>query len=213
MTKLVLYSDQEIPENVQVDRRMLELIGTSHTPKIGYIPSAGDPDRNWFGQKMQYYARLGADLAVYFELDVDYHPEELDQLLACDAIHLSGGNTYHFLYWMRARGMIGVLREYVDRGGVLIGVSAGSILMTPDIGTTRLCGDEALPGEQMDSLDALGLVDFAFVPHINQIPIASNAVKIYSRRHPGTILYGCADGDGIIVNGDRVEFIGEIQKM
>ena len=128
MKKLVLYSDQEIPENARIDRRMLALIDKPH-PLVGYIPSSADPDRKWFKIKQAYYAAIGVTLTNYFELDDHFEPDALASLIQCDAIHLSGGNTYHFLYWLRRRGMLEVLRNYVKNGGVLIGNSAGSILM------------------------------------------------------------------------------------
>ena len=208
--KLVFYSDQVIPENAKVDRRLLSLIGKPH-PVMGYIPSSSDPGRVWFSQAQAYYDTFSVRLAVYFELDVDYQPQKLDQLLSCDAIHLSGGNTFHFLYWLRARGMLAALRDYVANGGVLVGVSAGSILMTPEIGTSSLCDDVALPGEEMEDLRALGLVDFAFLPHTNHLEAPLDLLTDYSRWHSCTI-YGCSDADGIVVEDELVECIGNIQK-
>jgi dipeptidase E len=210
MAKLVLYSDQEIPANHKVDQRLQALIGKSH-PNIGYIPSASDSEQFWYTQKRTYYAALGMDLSVYFEVDIDYRPERLPQLFACDAIHLSGGNTYHFLYWLRSRGMLSRLSEYVAGGGILIGVSAGSILITPEISSTSFCNDFPLSSEAMTDLSALGLVDFAFLPHLNQITNAVLLMQKYSLQHNQAI-YGCQDGDGIVIDGNKLEFIGKIQK-
>lgn len=208
--KLVLYSDQVIPENAKVDQRLLSLLGKQH-PVMGYIPASSDPDRIWFSQARAYYETLGIDLSEYFELDVDYRPQMLDRLLACDAIHLTGGNTFHFLYWLRARGMLGPLREYVARGGTLVGASAGSILMTPEIGSSILCDDAPLAGEEMADLSALGLVDFAFLPHINHMDSVPSLLEEYSRTHH-CVIYGCPDGDGIVVDGEQIELLGNIQK-
>lgn len=210
MRKLVLYSDQVIPENAKVDQRLLSLIGKQH-PTMGYIPSSSDPERIWFKQKQVYYEALGINLSVYYEIDVNYEPEKLNELLTCDAIHLSGGNTYHFLYWLRARNLLAPLREYVANGGVLIGTSAGVILMTPEISSASLCGDTPLAGEGMTDLSALGLVDFAFLPHINQVDEAATLLKEYSQKYQ-RMIYGCQDGDGIIVNGEEIEYLGDIQK-
>lgn len=102
-------------------------------------------------------------MEVYFELDVDFSKDTLPALLSCDAVHLSGGNTFYFLRWLRRRAMLPVLRDYVARGGVLIGVSAGAILMTPDVSTSALCGDTFV--EEFSDPAALGLVDFQFLPH------------------------------------------------
>ena len=209
--KLAFYSDQVIPENNKVDRRLQTLIGRPN-PIIGYIPSSADPERVWFEQKRAYYAALGLQLDVYFEIDVDYRPETLPQLLACDAIHLSGGNTFHFLYWLQARQLLAPLRTYAAQGGVLIGTSAGAILLTPDINTALLCGDEPWPGESLSDRRALNLVDFAFVPHINDLADPTTPLQAYAQTHQ-RVTYGCADGDGIIVAGDRIELLGAIQKV
>ncbi len=102
--KLVLYSDQIIPETAAIDQRMLNLIGKTN-PTIGYIPSSSDPERLFFNQICAYYAALGASVEVYFELDAFFSEGALPALLSCDAIHLSGGNTFYFLHWLKQRAM------------------------------------------------------------------------------------------------------------
>jgi dipeptidase E len=124
------------------------------------------------------------------------------QLFSYDAIHLTGGNTYHFLFWLRARGLVKPLQDYVAQG---------AILMTPEISSASLCGDAPLAGEEMTDLSALGLVDFAFLPHIQQIEGAAALLKNYAQQH-ARVIYGCQDGDGIVVNGGQVELVGAVQK-
>lgn len=136
---------------------------------MGYIPSSGDPERTYFQERQAYYARYDITMPIYFELDVIYQPDLLDRRFACDAIHLTGGNTYYSLHWLRKRKLIKRLREYVAWGGVLVGVSAGAILMTEDISTAALCGDEPIEEQNPSGLE---LVDFAFVPHIEGIALS-----------------------------------------
>jgi dipeptidase E len=209
MKKLVLYSDQIPSVTDKIDKELVTILGKSN-PIIGYIPSAADPQRKYFSQRQEYYSRQGMDLKVYFELDKEFHPNLLESLLSCDAIHLSGGNTYYFLHWLRKRKMLLPLRRYVKKGGVLIGVSAGSILMTPDISTSALCGDEPIEGEN-DTV-ALNLVDFAFVPHFGSIPSDLVALREYSRVHR-TAVYACRDSDGIVVIDDDVKCVGDVIKI
>ncbi len=188
-----------------MDRRLLDLVG-SNRPRLGYIPSEGDSMRRYYRDRVEWYAYYGITLPVYFELDRDYRPELLDDLWECDAIHLSGGNTYYFLYWLRKRELLEPLREFVAKGGVLIGVSAGGILLTPEIGVSGLLGDRPL--DDLDDLSGLNLVDFSFAPHINTLR-DTRPLKEYARK-TGRPVYGCRDGDGILVDGSRVEFIGQI---
>ncbi|HQX15809.1 MAG TPA: Type 1 glutamine amidotransferase-like domain-containing protein [Anaerolineales bacterium] len=204
--KLAFYSDQQTERSSKLDEHLLSLIGKQR-PIIGYIPSSTDAERTWYKQQQAYYKSLDADLSVYFELEIEYEPDKAKNLFTCDAIHLSGGSTYNFLYWLRKRGLISLLHDYVANGGVLIGVSAGAILMTPEISTTHICGEE--PSHNLTDLSALNFVDFAFLPHINRIEDVENKLIEYSITQSGKI-FGCPDGDGIIVNGNGIQCVGDL---
>ena len=79
--------------------------------------------------------------------------------------------------------------------------------MAPEISATAYCADTQLPGEETDDLSGFGLVDFAFFPHTNFFPEHEEQMLQYSREHPYPI-YGCANGGGIVVDGEQVEFLG-----
>jgi dipeptidase E len=206
MKRLVLHSNQIVPKSDKLEREWLALLGKTH-PIIGYIPSCNDPERVFFRAQEAYYARLGVEIACYFELDLAFTPERLTDLLACDAIHLTGGNTFYFLHWLRQRNMLSTLQRYVADGGILIGVSAGAILMTGNIATAGLCGDT--PPEEDSDWSGLGLVDFAFVPHIDSLSGGSVVIANYARKHQITV-YGCRDGDGLIVQDNQIRCIGNV---
>ncbi len=206
MKKLVLYSDQIPPLTNRIDNELKTLFNKAN-PRVGFIPSSSDPERKYYEERKAFYYQLGMDLEVYFELDKQWKPELLKSLLDCDAIHLSGGNTYYFLHWLRNRNMMDSLVQYVRGGGVLIGVSAGSILMTPDISTSALCGDEVVEGET--DFSGLGLVDFSFVPHFGDINVSLDDLKKYSRDKQ-TVLYAAKDNGGIVVVENEIKCIGDI---
>jgi dipeptidase E len=206
--RLALYSDQEIAANAAIDERLLRLIGV-HRPRIGYVSSAPDPDRCCFDHKRSYYANLGAELAAFLDADTPDLERDLARLTRCDAIHLAGGNTFSFLRWLTELGVLPVLRAYALDGGVLIGASAGSILMTPAVGTAALCGDERDPGLAHEG--ALGLVDFHFWPHYSSgAEFGAQAQCIMKQVAP---LYGCPDGSGIVIDGPQIEHHGEVRVL
>jgi dipeptidase E len=209
MKKLVLYSDQVPALRNTADKELKKLFRKSK-PTVGFIPSASDLERRYYNDRKAFYGQLDMDLNVYFELDIGWKPDRLNQLLACDAIHLSGGNTYYFLAWLRKRNMIPVLTQYAATGGVLIGVSAGSILMTPDITTSSICGDELVPGET--DFTGLGLVDFAFVPHYGYGRFTLDGITKYAKEKQ-IVVYAARDSGAIIVNGNEVKCIGDVIKI
>jgi dipeptidase E len=211
MKKLVMYSDQIPSLTDKIDKELITLLAKSN-PIVGYIPSNADPQRKYYKERQSYYSQMGMDLQVYFELDKEYQPDLLKSLLACDAIHLSGGNTYYFLDWLRKREMLEPLRQYVKRGGVLVGVSAGSILMSPDISICPLYVDK--PIEVKTDFVSLNLVDFAFAPHYGTRRMSTTipALQKYSREHQ-IVVYACPDSGGIVVTEDNVSCIGDVYKI
>jgi dipeptidase E len=195
LRRLVLYSDQIPPITDPIDAAFLRWLRPGDT--IGYVPSAPDPERVWFTPRQAYYARYGLDLR-FFGLEDEYDPAQRAALLACDAIHLTGGNTFRFLYWLRERGLDADLHRYALDGGVLLGVSAGAILMTPDIRTSLLCGDTLYPG--LTDFTGLALVDFAVVPHVTEVALPGPA-------------YAIPDGAGIVIDGDCIELFGGVRPL
>lgn len=211
MKKLVLYSDQISPLSDKIDTELIALLNKA-SPVVGFIPSKADPHRKYYKERQAYYKRIGMDLRIYFELDNDFQPDMVNSLLSCDAIHLSGGNTNYFLQWLRKRGMLDILRQYVNRGGILVGVSAGSILMGPDISVGSIMHPEST--DYMDNPSSLNLVDFTFIPHYGD-KITSDILpscRKFSREHH-IVVYVCRDSGGIIVTDDRIKLVGDVFKI
>ena len=207
MLKLVLYSDQTDGALSQVDARILSLLRERRGGmRLGYVPSGPDPQRYFFNARKVHYARLGLDIPVYHDLDEPHRAEDTAELFACDAIHLSGGHTGDFLARLRRHGMLGPLRDWALAGGVLIGVSAGAILMTPTIATDALFLGER--PEDMTDGDALNLLPFEFFPHLSDDAAYLPALLRYSAATPRPIL-ACNDDDAIVVTNGRIECFGK----
>ncbi len=211
MAKLVLYSDQVINENRKVDYELLKLIN-KNSPSIAYIPSSCDATRIYFNQKVEYYKALGITDLRYFDLDKEYDESRVNEIFKCDAIHLSGGNTFYFLYQLKKRGFIDLLRNYVKNGGVLIGVSAGSILMTDCIDIAGIGKDSDENFIEIEDKSALGLVDFEFMPHWGNGKEYLALLKKYARLR-NKVVYACKDGEGIIIDGSEIKLIGDVQRI
>ena len=211
MAKLVLYSDQFIEENKKVDKELLNLFNKSN-PSIAYIPSESSLARKYFDEKVEYYKALGIENLQYFDIDKEYEASRIVDMFKCDAIQLSGGNTFYFLYLLRKRGLIRSLKAFVKNGGILIGISAGSILMTRSINTAGLGedADENIIG--IKNKAALNIVDFEFMPHWKGSTKKLNLLKKYAEAKKTTV-YACKDGDGIIIDGENIKLIGDIIKI
>lgn len=202
--KLVFYSEI-LAGNPLLDRAVFDLIGKK-SPKIGYIPSSSDKERKYYNEIRDYYQRYGISELFYFDLDQEFDRGKIRELEECDAIHLSGGNTYRFLYHIRRRDFIPFLRNYAERGKVLIGVSAGGMIMTPTIVSTTLFEGDLDDANDVGIKDfsALDLVRFEFFPHFGDAG-KEEKVKEYSKK-TSNFIYACEDGTGIIVDDKKATF-------
>lgn len=163
MVNLVFYSDQIIPENRRVDLKLLSMMAALKLGnRIGYIPSGPEPDRRFFNDRRQYYNIHGIEVSLFYDPEGSRAIEDREALFACDGIHLTGGHTAEYLQRLRRSGMLSLLRDWALGGGVLIGTSAGAILMTPTIATDALFTGE-IP-EALVKETALDLVPFEFFP-------------------------------------------------
>ncbi|MCL6659995.1 Type 1 glutamine amidotransferase-like domain-containing protein [Paenibacillus amylolyticus] len=209
MTTLVLLSDLVFESNDKLDQRIRSLFNSEH-PSIGYIPSCSDPERKYFEHTRRYYNQIGIDNIQYFDLDLEYEERTFGSIFECDAIHLSGGNTFYFQSLLQKRNMVGLLRSYVKSGGILIGVSAGSILTTPTIEIAGY-GEDADENEVgLNDMKALELVDFEFAPHWDGSEDTLDSLREYSRVNR-TAVYACQDGGGLVIDCASVELYGNVR--
>ena len=85
-----------------------------------------------------------------------------------DVFLVAGGDTLYLAHWMRESGMADLLPAL---DGVWVGLSAGSMVMTPRI------GDEFTSWQQPSGDDrALGVVDFAIYPHLDHPMLPENTM-------------------------------------
>lgn len=179
---------------------------TAATPKIGYIASMPDPQREYYQQSQQLYAELNAEMTVYLELESEFNQQALDTLLTCDVIHLSGGDTQRFLNAIKQRQLIEPVKEFAANGGAMVGVSAGAMLLTPSIASAILCGDK-IEGSHA-ALTALNLVPFHIAPHF-EIAQLNDANFNQQLKTLKSAAYLCSDDDALLLTADKLVIFGE----
>ena len=77
-----------------------------------------------------------------------------------DVLLVAGGDALYLYHWMRESGLTDLLPSLTDT--VWVGLSAGSMVMTPRIGA-EFVGWKPPSGSD----ETLGLVDFCICPHVN----------------------------------------------
>ncbi|MFZ0012508.1 MAG: Type 1 glutamine amidotransferase-like domain-containing protein [Acidimicrobiia bacterium] len=86
-----------------------------------------------------------------------------------DVFLVNGGDTLYLAHWIRQSGLGDFLPSLSEK--VWVGLSAGSMVMTPRIGDDFV---EWTPPEGGDA--ALGLVDFSIFPHLDHPDLPENTM-------------------------------------
>jgi len=200
---LALYSNQTIAQTGGITSQLFSQIGKAN-PKIGYISSAPDPTRAYYNSTSAYYSHFGGRIGKYNDLEDGYNTASLEDALDSDALHLTGGNTYRFLHWINKRAIREKLADYAKNKGVLIGVSAGSIIMTPSIESSSVCGDSNEIG--LSDMTGLDLFPYLVIPHAQDIDDLIGKTKAIVREK-GIPAYTLRDDQALFYDGSRVEII------
>jgi dipeptidase E len=207
MKKLILLSDLR---NMNPDlKSKIKILTGGHSFRLAYIPSQTDKERVYFEKAQSELTDLGVTDFVYFDVDEEFKESMLQDFKYCDGILLSGGNTYHFLKNLKERNIDRYIKEMGKEGKPLIGVSAGSIIMSKSIKIAEFHDQNEV---QLRNLAGLGLVDFEFMPHWTREKHQLDELLKYSLLQEETI-FTCDDGDGIVIDGEKVEFYGNIKEI
>jgi dipeptidase E len=85
-----------------------------------------------------------------------------------DVLLVNGGDPLYLCYWMRQSGLADLLPSL---RAVYVGVSAGSMVMTPRIGECFVRWRPPTGGDE-----TLGIVDFALFPHLDNEDMPGNSL-------------------------------------
>jgi dipeptidase E len=204
---LVLYSGGHFADNAALNRACLDAT-RKPMPRVTYIPSSSDYGIEDFREFVAAFEEVRACTFAYFPIDTPFTDEMRSRALASDVIFLSGGNTFYFLRNLRKLGLIGDLRHAHASGKVIAGLSAGAILLTPNIGTASFPSfdcDENFVG--LRNFAALGLAPFEFFPHYSHSERYRRALAGASRRTKNPI-YAAPDGSGLVVSNGEFRVMG-----
>jgi dipeptidase E len=209
-SKLILYSGGQTSKNHRLHRELAALAGGGKNLSMTYIPSESDGSESFYRRAKSRYEPFGFSRFVCLPVDQALNQGEIQRALRSDVIYMAGGNTFYLLKHLKKSGVFSRLKAYSQRGGVLGGLSAGALVLTPSIflaGYPEHDADDNDVG--LKDLKALGLAPFEFFPHLDRDPRTIKKLTQYSERSPGPIL-GAPDGSGVVVVGDQVRAIGTV---
>lgn len=120
---------------------------------------------------------------------------------AADVLLVDGGDATYLCHWMRQSGLAELLPTLPDK--VWVGVSAGSMVMTPRI------GEYFVEWAQAPDDRTLGVVDFSIFPHLEAFPTNTMSHAERWAAELGTEAYAIDEQTAIQVVDGRVKVVSE----
>ena len=121
-----------------------------------------------------------------------------------DVLLVNGGDALYLAHWMRESGLADLVPSLPKT--VWVGLSAGSMVMTPRIGEDFVGWKPPSGGDT-----ALGVVDFSIFPHVDHPELTDNTMAAAERWAAGIggPAYAIDDETAIKVADDTVEVVSE----
>lgn len=193
--------------NQDLANALTELVGKpAAETKVGFIPTAENVEQGSKDFLLSQYDSLrcyGYNWIDIIDPSADGTNWQ-ERLEAVDVIFVSGGNTFYLLDQTRRTGLSEWLKQNID-DKVYVGVSAGSIIVTPSIAVASIDdGDENNIG--LTDLAGLSFVDFEVSPHTPEW-VSYEANEEYAKKITNE-LHLMGDETGLKVTDDSVVVVG-----
>lgn len=195
-------------DNLRADlREALEREIALRGNKIAYISSEPQiGEKPFYRSTIQDYSVISAQAHVdYFDLSDAFSDSDLSALKEYGTIYLSGGNTFVFMDMARKRNLYPIVKTHGENGGLLIGASAGALMMTPSISLAAIA-DENTPA--LTDLSGFSFVPFEFHPHYANSAEENDFLRAHC--DASKMIYTCKDGDGIYCSNGDIKTFGDV---
>lgn len=171
--------------------------------KFAFIASEFQKNHEKTDKYFRFFLNMFEKADINFEekyvVDGRMSVEKAQKLVAeADVIWLSGGNTPTAFHYLQKYGLDSVIKQH---GGVIIGMSAGSINLAKTAICTLSCGHD-----KQEIYKGLGCVDISVEPHFIRSEISN---ELYDLSTKYTI-HGLCDNSFIVCSGENIEYYGEI---
>ncbi|WP_199615267.1 Type 1 glutamine amidotransferase-like domain-containing protein [Paenibacillus alkalitolerans] len=142
-------------------------------------------------------------------LDIEF--DDADILHKYDVICLNGGNPFYLLHHLRLSGADKIIAELSEKGVTLVGISAGTMVLGPDIEIVVHFTPE-FNNIGLNDMSALGLNKAIIFPHygtVNKFPHEKShetRIQEFEALHQCEVLR-LTDYEAVYINGDTFKKI------
>lgn len=175
--------------------------------KAIFIPTAGDPydNKDFIEADRIALEKYGLDIV---EMDIKNKNEEeiRKAIFSADIILVAGGDTFYLMAKLKESGADKVIKDFIEKNGIYIGSSAGSIICCPTIeGAEEFDNPNLAKG--LNNFDGMGVFKDVIIPHAQKEKyferirnaterLESKGYKVYTLTDDNVLFF---DGDSYII--------------
>lgn len=171
--------------------------------KAIFIPTAGDPydNRDFVEADRIALEKYGLDVV---EIDVKNRSEEeiREAIDGADIVLVAGGNTFYLMEKLKKSGADKTIKEFIEKGGMYIGSSVGSIICCPTIEGAKEFDDPNL-APKLDNFDGMGIFKDVIIPHTQKKKYFERIKKTTEKlKSKGYKVYQLTDDNVLFFDGN-----------
>lgn len=178
--------------------------GSDFTKKKAiFIPTAGDPYENKDFVEADKIALKKNGINVT-EVDIkNKSEEEIRRIVStADIVLTAGGDTFYLMEKFKESGADKVIKDFVEKGGIYIGSSAGSIICCPTIEGAEEFDNPSL-APKLNNFDGMGIFKDVIIPHAHKEKYFERIKKATKKlESKGYKVYPLTDDDVLFFNGN-----------
>lgn len=160
----------------------------------------GKEDNKYSKLAESQFKELGFDIIDFIDIENDLRAD----FSKYSVIYVCGGNTFKLLKHAREANFKDAIIKLLERGGVYIGVSAGSIILTPTIQIAASVDPE--PNDfGITNLEGFGLIDFEVHPHYD--PSHDKELAAYEKTTANKVVR-ISNSQAVIISGVEQKIVG-----
>ncbi|MBM6618763.1 Type 1 glutamine amidotransferase-like domain-containing protein [Bacillus suaedaesalsae] len=154
------------------------------------------------------FQSMGICYVDFVDVELD-EPSKLEQY---DVIYLTGGNPFYLLEQMKKTGADIIIKRKAEEGTILIGVSAGSLVLGPHLQIVKHFTPQLIENVKLCSLNAINLYKFPIMPHYDREDVFPGDLTIEDRivkyeEQSGEDVVRLKDEEALLLTIDEVKLI------
>ena len=148
---------------------------------VTFIPTACNVESytGYMDNDKQAFERLGVRV-IELDISKELSTKDIENIINTnDMIFIGGGNSFYLLQELRKSKADEIILKAINKNKLFIGVSAGSIITSPNIEYSKKM-DDCAKAPNLNNFNGLNLVDFYVLPHYLNEPFLKSTIDIHS---------------------------------